>query len=280
MVTTMPDKISKLLENIPAFSLAAQKALKQIDESQTDLLHLARTLESEPSLVAQILRVANSPFYGLSGQIKGIREACMVLGQHTLRNLILAAAVSEVLDNLDNTEDDFVMSWNHCIHTATVARQLAMQLKLDSDASYTAGLLHDIGMLIISAILPEEKEKINKRIAEGVSLLDAESNELGLDHEQLGCAVSKQWNLPDDITEAICSHHTPNENPQALVDITHTANAISEWMREPDRVEEQLLKYIEPESMQRLALSLDTLSELIQHVPTIEEACAERASAA
>ncbi len=280
MVTAEPNKLDRILEQVPTFSLAAQEALKQFGEQQTDIQRLAQTLETEPSLVAQVLRVANSPFYGLSGKIKSIRESCMVLGQHTLRNLILAAAVSEVLDKLDSTQDDFVNNWNHCVHTATIASQLAKQLKQDSDSSYTAGLLHDIGTLIVSALLPEEMARIKEKIAEGVSHHDAECAVLGLDHAQLAGVIAKQWNLPEDISEAICAHHIPKDNEQALVGIIYIADVISEWMSKSEHDVQQLIEYIERDVMQRLGLSVEALSQFIEKVPSIEETCANQATAA
>jgi len=260
-------KMEPLLDRIPLLSAAAQQAQQIASQSEIELNQLAPVLEAEPLLAARVLQVANSSFYGFPRQIASIREACVILGQHTLRNLILAAAILDILKEHTSEEEHCLALSRHCAHTAAIARRLAPQFGQSGDVAYTVGLLHDIGSLFMHALLPGEAIKVREYIqSEACTEEQAEQVIFGFDHASLSGAIAQRWNLPTEISAAITAHHDPSRWPGDLTDLIHVADAISSWMTRNEPLS-ALINDIAPGVMERRGLSETSIAGFLEECP-------------
>jgi len=267
------EKLKRFLERVPPLPSAAHDISILVDGPSPDLDKLAEILGKDPVLTARVLRVANSPFFGLSRRVATAREACIVLGLHTLRNLVLSAAAMEAFDH-DGRLNDI---WAHSARTAAIARHLAVRLdSSSSDAAFTTGLLHDIGALAMYGLLPaEEVAAIRERQqAASCSVSEAERAVLGFDHAAAGAAIVQQWHLPSDIVAAIAGHHAPDESEGCvLCDLIHVADRIARGV-ERSLSPERLWQTLAPGAVSRLGLSQSVLESWVEGLPALDEEAA------
>jgi putative nucleotidyltransferase with HDIG domain len=203
--------------------------LNSIDQEDVDISVLAKKVSHDQALTAKTLRLANSSLYGLQVKVTTITQAITFLGFQTTRNLITAAAVTGCFPDGDCTGFDDKGFWRHSIATAACAKVLARRLRFNQDYAFTAGLLHDIGRLVLSAGFPVQYAKVLAACRANDSyLLDTERELLGVDHVEAGVALAGHWNFSDTMRLAIAHHHDP-EAPGAgfLATIVHVANAIA-----------------------------------------------------
>jgi len=264
------EKLKRFLERVPPLPSAAHDISILVEGPNPDLAELAKTLGKDPVLTARVLRVANSPFFGLSRRVATAREACIVLGLHTLRNLVLSAAAVEAFDH-DGRLNEI---WVHSARTATIARHLAVRLDgASSDAAFTVGLLHDIGALALYGLLPAERAAAirERQAAVPCGVSEAERAVLGFDHAAAGGAIARRWHLPSDIVEAIAGHHAPDEGPGTLLcDLIHVANRIARGV-ERSLTPEGVWQTLAPGAVGRLGLSQPVLESWLEGLPALDE---------
>lgn len=228
---TLNDIILKV-EELPALPHITYRVLKLTSDPKTSIAELANTIVKDQVLTAKVLRMANSVYYGYARRIYSISEALIILGFSTVRNLVLAASVYTVMDK--ELQGYFLPKgdlWKHCMSTALIARSLAKKVNYElPDQAFIAGLLHDIGKIILNTYMKERfKSVIEKVNQENIPFMDAEHQILGFDHAIVGSRVAEKWNLPQELVEAIATHHSPSRakvNPK-LTSITHVADAAS-----------------------------------------------------
>ncbi len=222
------DDIVNKLQDLPSLPAVVMELLTSIDQEDVDISVLARKVSHDQALTAQTLRLANSSVYGLQVKVTTIQQAITFLGFQTTRNLITAAAVTGCFAEGQCAGFNDKAFWRHSIATAACARVLARRMRFNQDYAFTAGLLHDIGRLVLVSTYPERyAEVIAARAAADRELLDAERAILGVDHVTAGVALAAHWNFSDTMRLAIAHHHDP-EAPGAgfLATIIHVANAI------------------------------------------------------
>lgn len=164
-------KIDSLLNQIhalPSLPSLVVEILQSFDNENVDTALLARKIASDQAIVARVMRVANSPFFGLSGQIGSISEAIVVLGFNNLRGLVTSAAIINLFPN-PGKQFDLHVFWCHSIGAAVCAKLLAKHAGVDAETAFTTGLLHDIGRLVIGVYFPQAIEKTGQ-FADGSTL--------------------------------------------------------------------------------------------------------------
>jgi len=222
------EKLESLLVEVPFFSEVALEAQKIMSQAELDISMLVKVLETDPGLVGKILRIANSSFYGLERQIASLRDACIVLGQTTLRNIILTAAVMDVVHSQRIDRAAYNEMMQHFIHTGMLARDLATRVGVNGDTAYIVGLLHDIGSLFIEVLLPDEAEEIrNLMLQNSNELEEIEREVLGFSHAEFSGEIARHWKLPEEISEPLCSHHHAGEQVSKLNAVIYAADKIS-----------------------------------------------------
>lgn len=191
---------------IPPLPDLVARLLGILNKSDTEPEHLEQLLQNDQVLVAKMLAMVNSPFYGLNRSIRSIKEAVMVLGFRGVRSLVLATSTAKFLQR------DFTWYghepkglWLHAVCVAAGSRQLARQCKMtadESEALFVGGLLHDIGKLLLVTYLQD-----GPKVTTEQSVAEYERATVGLDHTEAGALVTAKWNLAAEIQEVIKGHH-------------------------------------------------------------------------
>ena len=222
------DDVVRTLDDLPSLPAVVMELLNSIDQDDVDISVLAKKVSHDQALTAKTLRLANSSLYGLQVKVTTIQQAITFLGFQTTRNLITAAAVTGCFAEGHCPGFDHKAFWRHSIATAACAKVLARQMRFNQDYAFTAGLLHDIGRLVLVSCFPQQyAAAIAYRAEHDCYLLDAERAVLGVDHVDAGLALAEHWNFSDTMRLAIGGHHDP-EAPGAgfLAAIIHVADAI------------------------------------------------------
>ena len=222
------DDVVRNLDDLPSLPAVVMELLNSIDQDDIDISVLAKKVSHDQALTAKTLRLANSSLYGLQVKVTTIQQAITYLGFQTTRNLITAAAVTGCFAEGHCPGFDHKAFWRHSIATAACAKVLARQMRFNQDYAFTAGLLHDIGRLVLVSCFPNQySETIAWRAQHDCYLLEAERTVLGVDHVDAGLALAEHWNFSDTMRLAIGGHHDP-EAPGAgfLAAIIHVADAI------------------------------------------------------
>lgn len=222
------DDIVANLADLPSLPAVVMELLNSIDQENLDISVLAKKVSYDQALTAKTLRLANSSLYGLQVKVTTIQQAITYLGFQTTRNLITAAAVTGCFPEGMCPGFDDRAFWRHSIATAACAKVLARQMRFNQDYAFTAGLLHDIGRLVMVRCFPQHMQQVIAWRAEhDTTMLEAERAVLGSDHVDAGVALAEHWNFSDTMRQAIAGHHDP-EKPGAgfLATIIHIADAV------------------------------------------------------
>lgn len=224
-------KILKEVDDLPPFSAVANRALRLTNDPNSSAIDISRVISFDPAFTARVLRMANSAYYGFARKVTTVSEAIVILGYETLKSVVLALTLqklySKEFHGYSLEKGDF---WKHSVGCALASRLIAVQVKYPSlEEAFVAGLLHDVGKIILNQFIKEEVPKIlDISSSEGLSFAEAERKVLGFDHQDVGAKVAEKWNFNDKIVEAILCHHRPNEADKdpVLTAIVHIADFI------------------------------------------------------
>lgn len=226
MIPVSLDEIVRRVDELPALPKNAHQVIRLTEDPKTVITDLSNAISTDQALAAKVLRLANSAYYGYARRIFSISDAVIILGYGTIRNLVMAASVHSVMDR---ELPGYVMArgelWKQSMVCALLARKLAARCGFDNhEKAFVAGLMHDIGKIILSTYMAEAFAGIIERVnAEKVPFMKAEEEVLGFNHAVVGGKVAEKWNLPEELVEAISCHHNPREAKisPALTSITH-----------------------------------------------------------
>ncbi|MFW2372138.1 MAG: HDOD domain-containing protein [Gammaproteobacteria bacterium] len=235
-----------------------------------DAKQLGDVISHDPSLTARILRIVNSAFYGLRVKIELVSRAVSVIGEEDLRNLVLATSAVETFKRIPNELVDIDLFWRHSIHTGIVAKLLSRHCNiLHGERLFVAGLLHDIGKLIMYHQEPDLSQDILLEASDtdGV-IFRAEEEILGFNHADVGGALITAWKLADTLKDTISYHHAPLLARKYPVEtaIVHIANCIVNAIGPETEINQHLLDNrldFEPETLNISGIDLRILPELM-----------------
>ena len=206
------------------------KMLKMLEDPETSIDEIEDVLRHDPGLTGNVLKLANSAYFGIPSKVSSVRQAVLLLGLRKLIQLVVASCVGAVMDKpvpgYDLPPGDL---WRHSIAVSIAAEALVKDKKnLDAEDIFTPALLHDIGKLILGHFVKDELEDIEKIAGKGVPYVVAENMVLGTDHAEVGAQVLTQWSFPRDVIEAVRWHHDPDFSEQAKVqvDIVYLSNLL------------------------------------------------------
>ena len=228
MSAVVLDDIVRKLQDLPSLPAVVMELLSSIDQEDVDIAVLAKKVSHDQALTAKTLRLANSSLYGLQIKVTTIQQAITFLGFVTTRNLITAAAVTGCFAQGQCAGFNDKAFWRHSIAVGACCRVIARRLRFSQDFAFTAGLLHDIGRLVLVSIFPARYSQVlDYQRQNDVGALAAEQAVMGVDHVSAGIALANHWNFSDTMKTAIACHHDP-DTPGAgkLAAIVHVANAI------------------------------------------------------
>jgi len=237
-----------------------------VEAPDSSLDDIAKVVSQDPSFTVRLLRVANSPFYGFSSGIETVFKAISLIGTSQVRNLALSTSVSNTFAGLPNELVSMNDFWHHSLYCALLARILAKRVgRTDPDALFTAGLLHDIGELVIFNRLPDQaKEALELVLDSGdeLPIYLAEHQVMGLNHAEVGGELARQWNLPPLLHECIAFHHDIQQAqhyPRETA-IIHIANIFAS-MAELDTLNPEDVEPINPQTWEIIGLDAEEITE-------------------
>ena len=210
------------LGRLPGLSPAVQAILPRLGDDTLNAEELANMLSKDPVLAARALRLANSPFYGLSRQIGSLREAVAILGFGSLRGLVLSAGLISAFSAANGA------GVRHSLAAAAAATTLAAGLGLERHTAFTAALLHNLGALLLGHFAPLPWATLtdgpDSAAADDNAHLARERQVFGYDHCELGAEITRRWNFPASIQSAIRHYPLPPAQPaEPVTDLTHAA---------------------------------------------------------
>lgn len=218
----------------------AGKVMELVENPKTSASTLGRIISADQVLAGRILKLANSAYYGFPRKISTISLAIVILGFNTLRDLVLSISV---IDNFTIEENRLLKLngfWRHALVVGVGARILSRYVGYPvAGEVFVAGLLHDIGYLVLFQVFPDLfKEIWNTSRREKISFLKAEENLLGFTHADVGSWLAEGWNLPDKLVKSIRYHHRPEKNieDRELTTIIHVADLIAYSINETSGV--------------------------------------------
>lgn len=209
-----PAKIKRITESIiglPTLPTVVAKMITLVDNPRTSASSLARLIASDQALTARVLKLANSAYYGFSREISTVNMAIVVLGFNTVKDMGLSLSVFDAFKSGKQNESfDLNRFWEHSIACGIASRMLARTyLPRYTGEAFVAGLLHDIGKVILNQYFQPEFMQIISLQNEGMSLEEAENTIIHTHHAQIGSWLAEKWNLPRIISRALLYHHEP-----------------------------------------------------------------------
>jgi putative nucleotidyltransferase with HDIG domain len=229
----MADKLKNIassLKSFPSMPGAAVRLLALIDDPDMSVSQIEDILKHDAGLTANILKLANSAYFGIPSKVGSVRQAVLILGLKRLIQMVIASCVSAIMDKpvpgYDLPPGEL---WRHSIAVSVAAEGLVKELNIGAkEEIFTAALLHDVGKLILGSFVQDDFAKIEAALKQDVSFEAAEDMVLGTNHADMGARILTQWSLPSDIVNAVRWHHTPEsaESADTMLDIVHVANVL------------------------------------------------------
>ena len=227
-------KLGSQLKTIPSIPDIYDKIMKEMQKPESSLQKVGKIIETDIGMSAKILQLVNSSFFGSAKHIESPAQAAVMLGLNVLKSLVLSIHLFEQFKQSNISPQLLNKTWNHGMAVGKLAKNIAVYLKLDKkniDYSFMAGILHDVGKIIMMSEFPETYNDIIKETkSEHKAITSLENKYFKATHAELGAYVLGIWGLQQPIIEAIIFHHQPNlvENDNLLpLTAVHIANVIN-----------------------------------------------------
>lgn len=240
-------KLESLLERsneLPSLPEIYLRVSELLESDYSTVQQIGKAIQTDPILTGRILKMINSAYYGLAAPVTSIAQAVSLLGRQQLSQFLMGSVVAGVFNDASIANFPMREFWEHSVKTAIIARHLAMQNVhiIDHEAFFTAGLLHDLGLLVIARVAPD----LVAQIADGkkdpdTDGLQLETELLGVTHVEVGAALMKKWAMPSLISQCVQKHHSEDHAGPFAMDtsIVFLANQLSRYPVESD--DEELL---------------------------------------
>lgn len=226
----------KKVSTIATLPEVTAKIIATVEDRNSSAQALHKIVSHDPALATRILKVVNSAFYGLPGQIGSIERAIVLLGLNAVKNIAVAASLGQLFRGAKLCEGFTAKDlWRHCIAVGVASRDIAKQMKLPvADEAFLAGIIHDVGVLVSLQLWPEQLRAVCERArltagSGGPGFCELEREMIGADHQQLGMALAEQWKFPMGCQLVAGHHHTPTalgDQGRLLVAVVYAADTI------------------------------------------------------
>lgn len=229
-MTTLADKKREFrhrlreIKSLPTLPPIAAKLNAMVEDEEVTACQIGAVIEKDQVLTSKLLKLVNSSFIGFPQRIGTVSNAIVLLGFDVIKTLVVTSSIFEIMQESD------IGLWEHSLGVATASGILARKkgIKKPEEIS-TAGLIHDLGKIVIRAELPDEYRLIEAMALEqGISLREAELELIGIGHAEIGGMLVKQWLLPERLIQPVTFHHTPCASPdyQELAAIIHFSDIL------------------------------------------------------
>jgi len=267
-------RISHSILNLPTLPTVAARLIDLVDNPKTSATQVGKLISEDQVLTARILKMCNSAYYGLGRDVTSVQQAIVLLGFDNVRELSLSVSVINAFRNVQGSSLlDINSFWDHCGYVGIASRFLAKRYAPGlAGEAFTAGLLHDIGKVVLMEFLGKEFSKvldINKERKEELYLLEREI--LGVDHGEIGFWLGEKWKLPPNLCAVMQHHHHPEEEEehQELVCLVALADLFVRIMKKgysgnpaPPKISAQLIQCVQ--NLWGLTLEPELLKDMVQ----------------
>ena len=267
--------VLKNVYNLPAISGAMQEVSRLLDDPSTNTDSLSKTIGKDQGLATKILSIANSPLYGLSRKVTTIEFAILIIGFQDIKNIVIALSMVESFKGKTDKYFNQKTFWLHSIITANAARKMALDLgyRIGGEA-FIAGLLHDLSIPVIHKYFHSHFLKIVALVeGTGISFEEAEKQELGYSHSEIGSLLVEKWNLAETLKENILYHHKPSASNKenVITAIIHLADYMTQHFKIGDfywdegmELDETILPTLKFDSREKLDEFIEGYRELFE----------------
>lgn len=221
--------------DLPVVPAHLGNIMRSLDNPDIRTKKIAEYIETDQTLTAKILKSANSPYYGSAGKISTVELAIIIMGLNTIKEIIISMVVRKIFAKVPKYIFDVELFWEYSIFCGSSSRLLARKIGMrKAGEAFVAGLMHDIGMLIIIQYFTHEFTEISRLVDSGkFTMIRAERAVIGSDHCEIGAWLAKKWNLPKQLVNSVKYHHSsPDELPEDIDEDSIKLTAIvaaSEW---------------------------------------------------
>jgi HD-like signal output (HDOD) protein len=199
-------------DDVPPFPAVALKALNLMAGKDTSLVELCNLIRPDVAFSTEVLRIANSPLVAFSKDITNVLQASMLLGFRRLRSVVITVGLRAYL--AQGFTPLLESCWRHSIACAIIGERAAKACFLDKEFAYTAGVMHDIGRVVLAVSMPNEYARVVERGADQPrDLLQVERALCGIDHCQAGGTLVREWALPEAFSSITARHHDADAHP-------------------------------------------------------------------
>ncbi len=201
------EKVLSEIEHLPTLPHVVAKIISMAESDKGNAAALSKELDQ--SLAARVLMVANSAYYGGSAarRVNSVHHAIVIIGFDAVKEIILTTALFHTFKDSQEVKS-LEPLWQHSVECAVAARRLAWVFRYEGmEEAYLAGLIHDIGKLVIQQYFPDQFSLIQKGNQGGVDHLELEKEILGMTHAAIAGKIAEHWNFPESLVEAVACHH-------------------------------------------------------------------------
>ena len=255
---TIRERVKKI-EGLPSFPTTHAEIMKLAKSEDATSEALAEQIKMDPSLLATVLKLVNSAYYGLRKKVSSLKVGVSLLGFEEIANLVMSAQVFQKLGGAKKKKEglDLMAFWRHSVGTGFVARTVAKKLQTESESAFLAGMLHDVGKLVLDSFFSEYYiEVVEKAKTDETLIIKAEEEILGVTHAEVGGQLATEWKFGEDLQNSIKSHHNPQyvRRYQRLVGVIHLADIICRTL-EFGNGGDNLIPAIDQSVMDRFAMT-------------------------
>lgn len=223
------------MQTLPSLPTLYQELVKVLNSEDASIDRVAKIIAKDIAMVTKVLQVINSPFYGLRARVSNPAQAVALLGLNAIKSLTLSTKVFAQFDQARLPFFSLDVLWQHGLTTANHARALAKEEHAEQallEDCFTAGMLHDVGTLVLASNLPERYTEMLALMQEReMPEWEAEQQIYGATHAEVGGFLLSKWGLSEEIVEAVAFHHSPQRSVRpefSALAAVHVANAMEE----------------------------------------------------
>jgi putative nucleotidyltransferase with HDIG domain len=227
-------RLTARIDSLPSLPALYAELVEALASEESSVQQVGAIIAKDPGLTAKILKVVNSSFFGLPQKVSTPDKAVGLLGLDLVQTIVLASGTFDKFEKVRLRGFSIEQMWDHAMATALMAKIIAREARLDPtevDTAFMAGLLHDIGKLIVAANMPDDYHAVVAyMVANDCGMASAEHRIIGTTHAAIGAYLLGLWGLPDPIIQAVARHHTPGTSSSqglAADGITHIADAFA-----------------------------------------------------
>lgn len=253
------DRFFSQTSMLPPAPRVVSDLLARLEDPNVDIKSVGNMLSRDPVLVAKILRMANSSYYGVPGTIGSVDRALQLLGLLQVQVIVITCGVAGAFSNVKGLS--LAHFWRTSLLAALVARALAVGTALNPNLAFTAALMHGIGQLLIHSSFPEAGEELDQAVdqADIQGRRMAEHEVLGVDHCEIGAELARRWSLPASIINAIRYYAEPeSKDAEPLARLTYVATMLAHTI-ESEGNSDAAIAAVPPAAMRALAIDADAL---------------------